>query len=159
MNFIVTVDKIWCLHSNAIRRKQWVAPGDDPISMPKPELSPSKNHVNSFLGYRRFDVCLFFPLSFLGIIHYEFLPQNQTITANLYREQLVLLHNAIQQKRPYLVNRAIFFKTMLAYTLPGLLKNKFANFDWNLLPHSPYSPDIAPPDYCFFRSLKNFMRG
>ena len=30
-------------------------------------------------------------------------------------------------------------------------------FEWDLLPHPPYSPDIAPSDYHLFRSLKHFL--
>ena len=30
---------------------------------------------------------------------------------------------------------------------------------WDLLPHPPYSLDIAPSDYHLFRALKNFLRG
>ncbi|KAL3071615.1 hypothetical protein niasHT_031979 [Heterodera trifolii] len=31
--------------------------------------------------------------------------------------------------------------------------------NWNVLPHPPYSPDLAPSDYHLFLSLKNFLRG
>ena len=30
---------------------------------------------------------------------------------------------------------------------------------WRLLPHPPYSPDLAPSDFHLFQSLKNFLRG
>ncbi|KOX67537.1 Histone-lysine N-methyltransferase SETMAR [Melipona quadrifasciata] len=33
------------------------------------------------------------------------------------------------------------------------------NFDWDVLPHPPYSPDLAPSDYYLFLSLKNSLRG
>ncbi|KOX77209.1 Histone-lysine N-methyltransferase SETMAR [Melipona quadrifasciata] len=32
-------------------------------------------------------------------------------------------------------------------------------FDWDVLPHPPYSPDLAPSDYYLFLSLKNSLRG
>ncbi|KAL3107897.1 hypothetical protein niasHT_019109 [Heterodera trifolii] len=31
--------------------------------------------------------------------------------------------------------------------------------NWNVLPHPPYSPNLAPSDYHLFLSLKNFLRG
>ncbi|CAK5039643.1 unnamed protein product [Meloidogyne enterolobii] len=30
---------------------------------------------------------------------------------------------------------------------------------WRLIPHPPYSPDLAPSDFHLFRSLKIFLRG
>ncbi|KOX76329.1 Histone-lysine N-methyltransferase SETMAR [Melipona quadrifasciata] len=35
----------------------------------------------------------------------------------------------------------------------------YQNFDWDVLPHPPYSPDLAPSDYYLFLSLKNSLRG
>ncbi|KOX70155.1 Histone-lysine N-methyltransferase SETMAR, partial [Melipona quadrifasciata] len=35
---------------------------------------------------------------------------------------------------------------------------KLLQFDWDVLPHPPYSPDLAPSDYYLFLSLKNSLR-
>jgi len=32
-------------------------------------------------------------------------------------------------------------------------------FGWEVLPHPPYSPDIAPSDYHLFLSLQHFLSG
>ncbi|KOX73116.1 Histone-lysine N-methyltransferase SETMAR [Melipona quadrifasciata] len=39
------------------------------------------------------------------------------------------------------------------------VRQKLLQFDWDVLPHPPYSPDLAPSDYCLFLSLKNSLRG
>jgi len=36
---------------------------------------------------------------------------------------------------------------------------KLLEFNWDVLPHPPYSPDIAPSDYHLFRSLQNSLNG
>ena len=32
------------------------------------------------------------------------------------------------------------------------------HFGWDILPHPPYSPDLAPTDYHLFRTLSNDLR-
>ena len=32
-------------------------------------------------------------------------------------------------------------------------------FGWTVLPHPPYSPDLAPSDFCLFGSVKDGIRG
>ena len=36
---------------------------------------------------------------------------------------------------------------------------RMATVQWSLLPHGPYSPDLAPPDFHLFGSLKEALRG
>lgn len=38
-------------------------------------------------------------------------------------------------------------------------RQKIAELGWEILPHPPYSPDLAPSDYHLFLSLQNFLRG
>ncbi|EFN85435.1 Histone-lysine N-methyltransferase SETMAR, partial [Harpegnathos saltator] len=38
-------------------------------------------------------------------------------------------------------------------------RNKLLLPGWDVLPHPPYLPDLAPSDYHLFRSLQNCMNG
>jgi histone-lysine N-methyltransferase SETMAR len=40
-----------------------------------------------------------------------------------------------------------------------MTKAAIQEFDWEILPHSPYSPDLAPSDYHLFRSLSSNLHG
>ena len=37
------------------------------------------------------------------------------------------------------------------------MRQKLEEFGWEVLPHPPYSPDLAPSDYHLFRSLRNHL--
>ncbi|UYV66819.1 hypothetical protein LAZ67_4002984 [Cordylochernes scorpioides] len=40
-----------------------------------------------------------------------------------------------------------------------VVKAALQEFEWEVLQHPPYSPDLAPTDYHLFRSMSNHMRG
>jgi len=46
-------------------------------------------------------------------------------------------------------------------TTPDLMshctRQKLVQLGWDVLPHPPYSPDLAPSDYHLFRSLQNSL--
>ena len=60
--------------------------------MPKQDLHPCKVLLSVWWDIR-------------WIILLELLPRNQTINADVYRQQLARLRNALLKKRPALVNR------------------------------------------------------
>ena len=96
-----------------------------------------------------------------GIVHYELLPANETITAKKYCEQLDRRKASVAKKRPALLNRrGVVFHHDNARPHTSLLpRSKLIEFSWDVLPHPPYSPDPAPSDYHLFRSLQNSLNG
>jgi hypothetical protein len=74
------------------------------------------------------------------IIHCELLERNLTVTAERYCQQLRHLEEAIQHDnaRRHTAN---------------MTKAVIQELDWEILPHPPYSPNLAPSDHHLFRSL------
>ena len=86
--------------------------------------------------------------NFKGIIHYEILPQNQTINSDVYCRQLSNLAEKLERLRPENVNknRVVFQQDKARPHVFLAIRTKLHELGWDLLPHPPYSPDIAPSD-------------
>ena len=80
------------------------------------------------------------------IVHYELLSSNQTINSELYCEQLQRLQQAIERKRPELINRRdiVFHHDNARLHTSLMTRQKLRELGWEILMHLPYSPDIAP---------------
>ena len=144
---IVTGNEKWVLYVNMKRRKQWVDKDKAPEPTAKAGLHPKKIML-----------CVWDNMK--GILHFELLPNNQTVTGDLYAQQLERLKQAILQKQPALVNRrgVILLHDNARPHVSKIVQEKIKEFQWEILPHPPYSPDIAPSDYHLFLSLQNNLR-
>ena len=92
----------------------------------------------------------------VGVIYYELLKPNKTITGERHRTQLMRLSQALREKRPLYEQR--HEKVILQYNnarphVAKHVKTYLETLKWKVLPHPQYSPDIAPSDYYLFRSM------
>jgi hypothetical protein len=92
---------------------------------------------------------LFFDLS--GIVHMEFIP-GATVNKHLYKEILRCLRSSVRHKRPELWHRKNWL--LLHDNAPVLAKQQVT-----VLPHPPYSPDLAPCDFFFSPRLQEKLCG
>ena len=81
---------------------------------------------------------------------------NETITAERYQTQLIRLSRALREKRPQYEQR--HEKVILQHDnarphVAKPVKTYLETLKWEVLPHPPYSPEIAPSDYYFFQSM------
>ena len=89
-----------------------------------------------------------------GILYYELLKPGETVTGERYKEQLIKLNREITIKRPEWTTR--HEHPILLHARPHVgkeVKEVLNELNWEVLPHPPYSPDIAPSDFHLFRSM------
>ena len=85
-----------------------------------------------------------------SLFHYEFLPAGETITAKKYCTQIEEIHKKLVVVCPAMVNK----KTSIL-----LHDNDRPHVAHKTLPYLPYSPDLSPTDYHFFKVLDHLLSG
>ena len=146
LSHIITGDEKWCLYVNLKVRKEWVSPNKQATPRAKQGLHPKKTLL-----------CVWWNVQ--GVIHSELLPKNQTITAELYCQQMRRLEMKIREKRPHQNHSVILFHDNARPHIANMTRMALDDLQWEVLPHPPYSPDIAPSDFYLFRSLSNALAG
>ncbi|GBP36101.1 Mariner Mos1 transposase [Eumeta japonica] len=94
------------------------------------------------------------------MVFYELLNPSETITGTLYRIQLMRLSRAVKEKRPQYYSRQgkiIFLHDNGRPHVAVLVEKYLKTLNWEVLPHPPYSPDIALSDYHLFRSMPHAL--
>jgi hypothetical protein len=92
-----------------------------------------------------------------GIVHYELLERNLTVTAKRYCQQFRRMEEAIQQKRPGR-HGVILQHDNARPHIANMMKGAIQELDWKILSHPPYSPELSSSDYHLSRSLSNNLR-
>lgn len=144
---MITGDEKWIVYNNVERKRSWSRRDDSPQTSSKAELHPRKVMLSVWWDWK-------------DVVFFELLPRNRTITSDVYCRQLDRLNESVIQKRPELVNRkgVVFHDNARPHTSLAT-RQKLLEFGWDVLPHTAYSPDLAPSDFHLFRSLQNSLRG
>lgn len=141
---LITGDEKWVLYANVQRKRQWLPQHKKPAPTPKPGLHPQKRMISVWWDVQ-------------GVLYWELLPEKTTINGTSYCVQLAKLAAQVERKRPR--HGKIFFQHDNARPhVAEVVQTKLAELNWELLPHPPYSPDIAPSDFHLFRSMDNNLR-
>jgi histone-lysine N-methyltransferase SETMAR len=146
---IITGDEKWVYYENPKRKKSWVKPGEPSTSTPKRNIHGSKVML-----------CIWWDQK--GVVYYELLKSGETVNADRYRQQLINLKRALQEKRSEYAKRhdkVIFQHDNARPHIAKPVKETLEALRWDVLPHPPYSPDIAPSDYHLFRSMQHGLSG
>lgn len=142
---IVTGDEKWIHYDNPKRRATWGYPGHASSSTAKANIHGEKIML-----------CIWWDQ--LGVVYYELLKPNETVTGKLYRRQMMRLSRELKKKRPQYQQR--HDKVILQHDnarphVAQPVKTYLETLKWEVLPHPLYSPDIAPSDYHLFRSMQH----
>lgn len=146
---IVTSDEKWIYFSNPNNAHVWLDDTEEPQMTVKRKPFDKKVMISVWWNYE-------------GVIHFELIPEGQTINSDLFCEQLNRLDEIMLAKYPALVNRK---KVLLQYDnakphTSVKTKEKIIEMEnYEVLPHPAYSPDLAPSDYHLFRSMAHFLQG
>ena len=93
-------------------------------------------------------------------IHYSFLNLGEATTSEKDAQQIDEMHQKLQCLQLAVVNRkgliVLHNDTRPHVTQPMLQKLNELGFE--VLPRPPYSPDLLPTDYHFFKHLENFLQ-
>lgn len=144
---IVTGDEKWIFYDNPKRKKSWVSPGERARSTPRP---------NRF-GHKAM-LCVWWDQK--GVVYHELLKPGETVNGERYRQQMINLNHALIEKRPEWARRhgkvILLHDNAPAHTT-RVVKDTLSALNWEVLPHPPYSPDLAPSDYHLFSSMSHAL--
>src|ERR1700712_1634247 len=146
----VTVDETWIHHytpETKEQSKQWTSPGERAPKKAKTVISAGKVMATVFWDSQ-------------GIILIDYLEKGRTITGQYYSELLDRFDAAFKEKRtfPYRTKLLFHHDNAPAHS-SAVATAKLVNLGYELLPHPPYSPDLAPCDFFLFPNMKKWLGG
>ena len=95
------------------------------------------------------------------LIHYSFLNPSETTASEAHAQQINEMHQKLQGLQPALVHRKgpILLNDNAPSQVAQLTLQKLNELGYDILPHLPYSPDLSPTDYHFFKHFDDFLQG
>jgi [histone H3]-lysine36 N-dimethyltransferase SETMAR len=146
---IVTGDETWVKHVNCETKLQSMEWGHT-----KSPKKPRK--CLQTLSARKIMATVFWDRK--GVILIEFLERGATINAERYCQTLTNLRRTIQNKRRgKLSSKIVLLHDNARPHTANRTQGTLNDFKWEIFPHPPYSPDLAPSDYHLFPRMKNWL--
>jgi len=137
---IVSGNKKWIYFDNLKRRKPICDPGQSSTSTLKRNIYGKKAMLYIWWDQK-------------AVVYYEILKPDQTVTGDLYQQQLIHLSWALREKRPEYETRqhkVILLHDNARSHVTKAVKETLEALRWEVLPHAAYFPDCAPSDYHYF---------
>ena len=149
INRDVTQDKTWVHHFDPESNRQsmqWKHSGTHPPKQYKIVSSTGKVIASVFRDSQ-------------GLIIIDYLEQGQTINGTYYAAEFRRLHQKIAKNGSGKLTRGVLLlqDNAPAYT-SQVVMTAATECGLEVLPHPPYSPDMAPSDFYMFPKLKSTLR-
>ena len=143
----VTTDKTWIHHfileSNQ-QSPEWTAAGESRPKQPKTQTSAGKVLASVFWDAQ-------------SILFIDYIEKGRTINSKYYIAVLVYLKEEITKWPQMKKEKVLFHQDHLCHKLIATMA-KLHELHLGLLPHPPYSPDLAPSNYWLFADLKRIFQ-
>ena len=94
-----------------------------------------------------------------GMVHKEFAPPGQTVNHALYKDILERLRKWVQRVRRGIADDWVLQNDNAPAHTALSIREFLTKKNIPVLPHSPYSPDLAPCDFFLFPKLKSKLKG
>jgi len=94
-----------------------------------------------------------------GIVHKEFVPPGQTVNHTFYKDVLERLWKRVQRVWTDIAGDWVLHHDNAPPHTALSIREFLAKKNIPILPHPPYSPDLAPCDFCLFPKLKSKLKG
>ena len=147
----VTMDETWIHHYTSESKRssgEWTAVGEKRPKRPKTQMLAGMVMASVF-----WDVVH-------GVLFVDYLEKGKTINSERYIGQLMRLKNEIDEKRLQMKKKKVIFHQDNAPCHKSLATMaKLNELSFELLPHPPYSPDLAPSDHYLFADRKKMLQG
>lgn len=147
---VVTQDETWVHHFDPETKeqsKQWKHKSSPPPRKFKLSSSAGKVMASVFWDSQ-------------GVLLIDYLAKGETITGNYYARLLKTLRDKIKEKRRGKLSKGILLLHDNASAHTSQIAIATAqDCGFEILPHPPYSPDLAPSDFYLFPKLKFELKG
>lgn len=148
----ITADETWVKYvppETTQSSREWRLP--DELAPRRGRIEPSRKKVMLTVFWDR-----------NGVIMTDFFPQQQRvgIDGSYYAELIRRLRQHSREKRPDLIHRMwrLLHDNAPINSTPEICVELHRN-NFEVVPHPPYKPDLAPSDYHLFKNLKSWQRG
>lgn len=147
---LVTGDESWVLFYEPDSRRasmEWRRPGEAPPTKLRSEWSTKKR------------MALFF-WDIEGLVLLKWVPEGGRANTQFYCEALRELRENIRENRRGKLTRGVLLQHDNASCHTSAVTTAtLRELGFEVVPHPPYSPDLAPSDYWLFGPLKQYLRG
>ena len=122
------------------------------------KFSSSEESTHEQIQGEKYDYCFFFPTD-VALCTNESVPLGQTVNYAFWKDVLERLRNWVQRVRADNADDRVLHHDNAPGHTALSIREFLAKKKIPVLPHPPYSPDLAPWDFYLFPKLKSKSKG